>query len=234
MSEAVNNQPSENPTTGFENIKRQILVVYRERDSLEGCCAGYYLATLLENDTTNVVVRCLETELSFYEISEERSTTVISIGYTFDERYLSRLAVIPNPKLLLTLDQTLNNSPLCTEIIEKYGIDNISLPTLAHFVVQKFVDDINEENGKERVIIPLPAICKIINSKALYNIKDRNEMAMVRMVLMSLRHEVPSLRNWRLIFKMNFDGLVKQYKDFGEKMLRYSNWKNSYRGGGRF
>lgn len=211
-------------------VLEQTLIVYREADKIEGLCGAFYLASLLETPTHRVVVKNIEREYSLFTAAQDDTTTIIFLGTSFEERHLADLLLIKNPKMLFTLDETLNNSEGCQQILLNKGVENLSLPTLVHFLIQQHIDGtINTQlaEGEQPVKLVLPEICKMVNSRYAYSYQSKEQRALARMVMLSISYEVPTLRNWRLIFKMNLNGLVRSYKDFGEKMIRYSNYKNS-------
>lgn len=211
-------------------VTKQTLIVYREWDRIEGVCAAFYLATLLESPEHRVVVKNIEREYSLFTATSDDATTIIFLGTTFDERHLADLALVKNPKMLFTLDETLNNSLACQQVLVNKGVENLSLPTLVHFIIQQHIDGTTNtelKEGEVPVKLVLPEICKMVNSRFAYGYQTKEQRALARMVMLSIAHEVPSLRNWRLIFKLNLHGLVRNYKDFGEKMIRYNNYKNN-------
>lgn len=205
-------------------ITKQIMVIYRKEDKLEGQCAAYYLASLLEEPTVNIIVCCLDNEFSFHEAQAEPSTILIFVVHTLEERYIRRLSVIANPVMMFTLDVDMKNSPIAAGYLDTMGSDNLSLITLIHFIIHGFDNSI--EANKDRVMPPMPTICNVISKDALGIYQNKDERWFRRVICRSVSHEVPTQRNWKLIFKLNELGLRKMFYDFGEKLIRFTNHKH--------
>ena len=205
-------------------ITKQIMVIYRKEDKLEGQCAAYYLTSLLEEPTVNVIVCCMDNEFSFYEAQSEPSTILIFVVHTLEERYIRRLSVISNPVMMFTLDEDMRNSPIAASYLSSVGEDNLSLVSLVHFIIHGFDNTVDE--NRDRIMPPMPAICSLINKDVLAIYRDKEERWFHRVITRSVSHEIPSLHNWKLIFKLNELGLRKMFYDFGEKLIRFTNHKH--------